>query len=105
MLLEVFPIVFREERGYGLVVSTLPFLGLFVGVCCAVGINLANQAHYGRAMDKNGGQVVPEARLPPMIVGGVLFTAGLFWFGWTADPKYHWSLPVVAAGECIRRNE
>lgn len=29
MTLEVFPIVFREQRGYGLVVSTLPFLGMF----------------------------------------------------------------------------
>lgn len=28
MTLEVFPIVFREQRGYGLVVSTLPFLGM-----------------------------------------------------------------------------
>jgi hypothetical protein len=81
LTLEVFPIVFRENRGYGLVVSTLPFLGLFVGVCCAVGINLANQAQYAKAMAKNGGNAVPEARLPPMIVGGVLFTTGLFWFG------------------------
>jgi MFS family permease len=35
MTLEVFPIVFREQRGYSPVVSTLPFLGLFVGVCTA----------------------------------------------------------------------
>ncbi|KAI5358126.1 putative major facilitator superfamily, MFS transporter superfamily [Septoria linicola] len=98
MTLEVFPIVFRQQRGYGLVVSTLPFLGLFVGVLCAVGINLANQSYYSKAVAKNSGRAAPEARLPPMLVGGFLFSAGLFWFGWTADPKYHWSIPVIAAG-------
>ncbi|KJY01586.1 bicyclomycin resistance protein [Zymoseptoria brevis] len=98
LFIQVVPIVFREQRGYGPVVSTLPFLGLFVGVCLAVGINLGNQAQYGKAMAKNGGRAVPEARLPPVVIGGVLFSAGLFWFGWTAAPRYHWSLPTVALG-------
>ncbi|KAF2207755.1 hypothetical protein CERZMDRAFT_50467 [Cercospora zeae-maydis SCOH1-5] len=98
MTLQVFPIVFRENRGYGMIVATLPFLGLFVGVLCAVGINLANQSYYAKAVAKNNGRAAPEARLPPMLVGGILFSSGLFWFGWTADPKYHWSLPVVASG-------
>ncbi|CZT23798.1 related to fluconazole resistance protein [Ramularia collo-cygni] len=98
LTLEVFPIVFREQRGYSLVLSSLPFLGLFVGVLCAVGINLANQGRYAKAVEKNNGRSAPDARLPPMVVGGVLFTAGLFFFGWTAAPEYHWILPVVAAG-------
>ncbi|KAK4986665.1 hypothetical protein LTR66_007802 [Elasticomyces elasticus] len=96
--LEVFPIVFEEERGWKLVVSTLPFLGLFVGVIFAVFINLANQPRYIRIVDANGGKPVPEARLLPMVTGGILFAAGLFWFGWTAAPQFHWAHPVVAAG-------
>lgn len=87
LTLEVFPIVFHEMRGYSLVVSTLPFLALFVGVLAAVGINLANQPRYIRLVNENGGKPVPEGRLLPMVVGGVLFAVGLFWFGWTADPK------------------
>jgi hypothetical protein len=79
LTLAVFPIVFREQRGYSLLISTLPFLGLFVGVLCAVGINLANQVFYVKAVAKNKGRAVPEARLSPMLVGGVLFTTGLFW--------------------------
>ncbi len=98
LTLEVFPIVFYQMRGYGQIVSTLPFLGLFVGVLCAVFINLANQPRYIRIVDANNGKPVPEARLLPMVVGGVLFAVGLFWFGWTADPKYHWALPTVATG-------
>lgn len=100
LCIEVFPIVFFEERSYSLVVSTLPFIGMFVGCLIAVGINIANQPFYVRAVEKTGkGRAVPEARLPPMIIGGCLLTTGLFWFGWTSAPKYHWALPVVAAGE------
>ncbi|KAL8684801.1 MAG: hypothetical protein Q9218_008130, partial [Villophora microphyllina] len=97
LTLEVFPIVFYEIREYKLVVSTLPFLALFVGVVCALFINLTNQPRYARIVEANKGKPVPEARLPPMLVGGVLFVIGLFWFGWTAAPRYHWLLPVVAA--------
>ena len=79
MTLEMFPVVYREERQWGLVVSTLPFLGLLVGVISAVFINLGNQPHYIRAVEKNNGRSVPEARLPPMIIGGWLFVIGLFW--------------------------
>ncbi|KAK8217587.1 hypothetical protein M8818_001345 [Zalaria obscura] len=98
MTLEVFPIVYAQHRHWSLVVSTLPFLALFVGVLCAVLINLANQNRYARISAANGGRPVPEARLPPMAVGGFLFTIGLFWFGWTADPSIHWAAPTVAAG-------
>lgn len=98
MTLEVFPIVFAQTRHYSLVVSTLPFLGLFVGVCSSVLINLANQPRYMRIVDQNGGKPVPEARLPPMLIGGLLFAIGLFWFGWTAAPHFSWVLPTVAAG-------
>ncbi|KAK5112252.1 hypothetical protein LTR62_004413 [Meristemomyces frigidus] len=96
LTLEVFPIVYRENRHLSPVVSTLPFLGLFVGVLAAVGINLANQPRYSRIVEQNNGRAVPEARCPPMLVGGALFVIGLFWFGWTADPKYHWAIPTVA---------
>jgi MFS family permease len=98
MTLEVFPIAFQEKRQWPLVSSTLPFIALFVGVLAAVGINLANQPRYARAVEKAGGMPVPEARLPPMAIGAFLFTIGLFWFGWTADPGIPWPSCVVAAG-------
>ena len=81
LTLEVFPIVFLQNRGYGLVVSTLPFLALFAGVLFAVFINLANQPRYVRIVDANKGRPVPEARLMPMVIGACLFVIGLFWFG------------------------
>lgn len=98
LTLEVFPIVFQEQRGYGQVVGSLPFLGLFIGVLAAVFINLANQPRYRRISLAAKGKPVPEARLPPMALGGIIFAIGLFWFGWTSAPKYHWAIPTVAAG-------
>ena len=97
--LEAFPIVFSEHRGWAPVPSTLPFLGLFVGVVVAIVINILNQPYYAKAVAKNNNRAVPEARLPPMLAGGILFSTGLFWFGWTAAPNFSWVLPTVAAGE------
>jgi hypothetical protein len=97
MTLEVFPIVFQEHRGWKPVVGSLPFLGLFVGVLSAVGINLANQPRYKRISDAAQGRPVPEARLAPMAVGGILFAIGLFWFGWTAGNN----IPCKSRSRCF----
>lgn len=96
LTLEVFPIVYEQNRHWGTVVSTLPFLGLFVGVLFAMAVNLANQPRYARAVAANNGRAVPEARLPPMIIGAVLFAAGLFMFAWTANPSISWVPSVIA---------
>ncbi|GMF71650.1 unnamed protein product [Aspergillus oryzae] len=107
LTLEVFPIVFNEIRQWKPVVATLPFIGLFVGVLLSAAfVILVGQPYYIRKWEEGGGNPVPEARLMPMAVGGFLFTGGLFWFGWTAEPSYSWGLPVVAAvmfgcGFCI----
>ena len=74
MTLEVFPIVFQEQRGYGPVVGSLPFIALFVGVLAAVVINLGNQPRYIRIAEAAGGRPVPEARLPPMVCDSALET-------------------------------
>jgi hypothetical protein len=96
--LEVFPIVYSEHRGWSPVVSTLPFISLFIGVLCALGVNLANQPRYARLVERANGQPVPEGRLAPMAVGGFIFAIGLWWFGWTAEPPVPWQSSVVAAG-------
>lgn len=97
--LEAFAIVYSEQRKYSLVISTLPFLGLFVGVMVAVPLLVAFQPYYKRAVEKNDDKPVPEARLPPLFLGGLLFSTGMFWFGWTAAPNISWVSPVFAGGE------
>lgn len=98
MFLEVIPIVYLEGRHFSPVVSTLPYLSMFIGVLLAVFVNLANQPLYAKAMVKNNNKPVPEARLPPIVIGIVLLVVGMFWFAWTAEPRFHWILPTVALG-------
>lgn len=98
LTLEIFPIVFREQRKWPLMSSSLTFLGILIGVIIAAPLNFLFQPYYKRAVRLNQGKAVAEARLPPLFLGGVLLTTGLFWFAWTAAPKYPWPLPVVAAG-------
>ncbi|CZT17613.1 related to benomyl/methotrexate resistance protein [Ramularia collo-cygni] len=97
-LVQSFVVVFHDIRGYSIIVSTLPFIGMLIGIFFALVINLANQGPYAKAVSNNKGRPVPEARLPPMLLGGVLFSTGMLFFGWTSGPQYHWILPTIAAG-------
>ncbi|KIX03113.1 uncharacterized protein Z518_06663 [Rhinocladiella mackenziei CBS 650.93] len=92
MQLGAIPIIFAEHRHWKPVPSELPFLALMVGAMCGAGINIYNQTVYNR---KSEGKVVPELRLPPMMLGSVLFSSGLFVTGWTAHPRYPWIAPII----------
>ncbi|QSS60808.1 polyamine transporter 1, partial [Histoplasma capsulatum] len=77
------------------IVGHLPFLGLLVGVILGAGANLFNQKFYLKKFRTNNRRPVPEARLPPMMVGSVFFSAGLFIFGWTSPPHFPWVAQVI----------
>jgi len=77
------------------VVASLPFLALLIGILIAGGLNILNNKYYFRKFKQNGNKPVPEARLPPMMVGSVVFVAGLFLFAWTSNPSIHWIAPVI----------
>ncbi|OJD26772.1 hypothetical protein ACJ73_01845 [Blastomyces percursus] len=93
--LSSFPIAFIEVRGWGHLVGHLPFLGLLAGVILGGGINIYNQKFYLKKFYANNRRPVPEARLPPMMVGSVFFSAGLFIFGWTSPPHIPWIAQVI----------
>jgi hypothetical protein len=95
MMLEGIPIIFGEMRGWPAVSATLPFLGILVGAIIGCSINAYNQLLYNKVYHVVGNRAVPEARLPPMMLGSVLFSAGQFIMGWTADPQYPWIAPVI----------
>ena len=41
------------------------------------------------------GETQPEYRVPLMIPGNIIISAGLFWYGWTAQARAFWLLPDV----------
>lgn len=85
-----FAIQFQEERGWNSLVGSLPFLSTFLGAAAGVMTNVLNTKYYNSRLDANGGRPVPEARLPPMMVGAVVFPAGQFLFGWTSSREVFW---------------
>lgn len=77
--------------------GALPFLSIAIGVVfAALIIAQGSRTTFKHAMERTG-RIVPEARLPPMILGGFLFPIGLFWFAWTSSPHITW-VPQVLAG-------
>ncbi len=97
LFFEAYPVSFQEERGWNLGVGALPFLGITIGVIFGAGfVSYITKTRFARKM-KQHGHVVPEERLPPMIVGAFMLPAGLFWFAWTSSPHITW-VPQVLAG-------
>ncbi|EUC36112.1 hypothetical protein COCCADRAFT_23995 [Bipolaris zeicola 26-R-13] len=96
LLFEAFPVSFYEERGWSLGVSQLPFgafiVGILMGAAC---IAYSSATNFTRAYHKHG-KVIPEERLPPMIIGAIALPAGLFWFAWTSNPNITWVPQVLS---------
>ncbi|KAI8944384.1 MFS transporter [Xylaria longipes] len=87
--IESFALEYGQIRGWGPVVSQLPFLALLVGCFVAAAGNIYNNAvYYVRRLVANRYKPVPEARLPPMMIGSLAFAAGLFLFGYEL---LHWT--------------
>lgn len=95
--LGAFPIVFQEERGLNMVVGALPFLATMIGIMIGGATNILNQKYYSKQFKANGNRPVPEARLPPMMIGSIFFAGGLFVFAWTANRTITWVAPCIGA--------
>lgn len=93
-----YPISFREVRGWHSAgIAALPFVGIMVGVFLGcIFVAYTTRKYFVNALEASGGRVVPEARLPPMMLAAFLLPAGLFWFGWTSKPSIHWAAQACA---------
>ena len=97
LFLTAYPIAFQQIRGWSAGVGGLPFFGMILGQAMAGISILLTQPSYQRKLVANNNIPIPEWRLPPVIVGGAAFAAGLFWFGWTAyKPTIHWIAPTLS---------
>ncbi|KAJ5975570.1 hypothetical protein N7481_009277 [Penicillium waksmanii] len=96
-LLSAYPVVFQGIHGMNLGVGSLPFIGLIIGEVLAGAYILYDQKSYAKKLADNNNIPIPEWRLPPSILGGICFTIGLFWFGWTGWTKaIHWMAPTAS---------
>nr|POE54939.1 putative transporter [Quercus suber] len=97
LFLTFYPIVFQRIHGFNQGVGGLPYFGIITGELLAGLAVLLMQPGYNRKLAANNNVPIPEWRLPIVIVGGVLFAIGLFWFGWSGYRKdIHWIAPTLS---------
>jgi DHA1 family multidrug resistance protein-like MFS transporter len=98
LLLEAYPIIFGPG-GYNFYKGTveLPYLSLFIGMVLAEAAMLMYfEPRYVKKIQVKG--LVPEERLPSMIVGAFLLPIGIFWLTWSGHyhEKVHFMVPSVS---------
>lgn len=93
-----FPLVFQVLRGWNAGVGGLSFMGIFIGMLCAlVYVLLYENPRYIRKGEQMGGLLPPEERLPAAMVGCPLIVIGLAWFTGTSGPNVFWLVPIIAS--------
>lgn len=99
MFLTVVPLIFQGRYQFQPGIAELPYLSMFVGVFLGGILCTFFDKQFIVKMNRNNGKPIPEARLPPMMIGGFFFAAGLFWLGWAGDhaEDVHWIVPTLGA--------
>jgi hypothetical protein len=95
--------VFTELYGFGTFQTNLIQLALSVGAIIGTIINPIQDKLYLRSAKNNKespGKPVPEARLYFAVPGSLIFTAGMFWYGWSSYKSIHWIVPTLGIG-CV----
>ncbi|PMD31136.1 MFS general substrate transporter [Hyaloscypha variabilis F] len=101
LLFEAFPIEYEEHRHWTAVQGSLVFLAVLIGVLVSGCIQASYQPYFWKQLDKAhalGKRNNPEARLPPMMLGSMLFAAGLFMFGGGSGVEKSAATGIVGAG-------
>ncbi|KAF1358595.1 MFS general substrate transporter [Lizonia empirigonia] len=97
LFLTAYALVFQGVYGWSSGVSGLAYFGMITGELIAFAAVILMNPRYVKKLQANNDIPVPEWRLPISMVGGVLFSAGLFWFGWSGySGKIHWIVPVLS---------
>ncbi|EED15848.1 conserved hypothetical protein [Talaromyces stipitatus ATCC 10500] len=99
LLLTTYTEIFEGVYGFNSGEAGLAYLGLGVGfISGQVAIGPFSD-RYIKLQRKRRGSVQPEDRLPPLLLGSCLVPIGLFCYGWSAEARTHWIVPIV--GTCI----
>ncbi|KAF2856096.1 MFS general substrate transporter [Plenodomus tracheiphilus IPT5] len=94
---ESFPLVFVEIYGFNLGLEGVAFLGIMIGTLIAAAIIFAWNYYYLEKQFDDAGNVEPEKRLMPAMVGCFFVPICLFWFGWSSRASIHWIVPIIGS--------
>ncbi|KAM0130614.1 hypothetical protein ACHAO1_007747 [Botrytis cinerea] len=96
LFITTFPFTFSNQYHFSLSLTGLAYLGLGCGI--AIGLFISGKVSdpiFKRLTEKNGGIAEPEYRLPALMLTSPLIAIALFVYGWTAEKKIHWIVPIV----------
>ena len=94
LLFTTFPLVFQEQYGFTSGIAGLSYLGLGIGMIFGLALfsvfsDRMLKARAGKA------EMKPEYRLPLMVYFTPIMPIGFFWYGWSANAKIHWIVPIL----------
>ncbi|KAM6494752.1 Major facilitator superfamily domain containing protein [Amanita muscaria] len=96
-LLEVFPIIFMQKRGFTAGQDGLVFIGFGIGTTVGSIINTYLSRHYPALIKKWKGFPPPEERLLGAMLGAPILVIGSFWLGWTGEyESVPWYIPALS---------
>ncbi|KAF9222102.1 MFS general substrate transporter [Gyrodon lividus] len=96
LMFATFPNLFAEVYHFNVGVGGLAYIGLGSGFLSATlfGAKISDKI-YRHLAKRNGGKGKPEMRVPALIFGSFFVPIGLFWYGWSAQAKIHWIMPII----------
>ncbi|KAJ4989056.1 MFS multidrug transporter [Stagonosporopsis vannaccii] len=108
LMLSTFPLVFEEVYDMDVGPASLNYLSMCLGFLIGLQIShpLMDGLYAHLKIKYNVEEGLPEFRVPPMLIAGILCPIGLFIYGWTAQAGVHWIAPnigcvIVAIGMII----
>ncbi|EXJ56094.1 hypothetical protein A1O7_09025 [Cladophialophora yegresii CBS 114405] len=87
--------VYEDTYGFSTGIAGLSFLGLGVGMVFGLGVFGATSDKRMRKKKEEVGEVEPEFHLQALIPAAVCIPVGLVWYGWSAEKKVHWIMPIL----------
>lgn len=99
LMFATFADLFHNIYGFSTGIGGLVYIGLGLGFVLAtiVGAKFSDQMYHILAK-RNNGHGTPEMRIPALIIGSLFVPVGVFWYGWSAQARIHWIMPILGTG-------
>jgi MFS family permease len=98
ILYATFPSLWTDVYHQSVSISGLHYISLAVGTAFASEVcTHINDRIFASLKQKHRGTTLPEFRVPMMGPATILLSAGLFWYGWSAEHKLFWLMPDIGS--------
>ncbi|KAF2496338.1 MFS general substrate transporter [Lophium mytilinum] len=88
--------VYMETYNWQPEMCGLAYLGIGIGFFLGIlFVAKTSDATIIRLSRRNNGVYEPEMRLPAVVFFGMLVPISFFWYGWSAEKKAHWIVPLI----------